>query len=367
VPNLHLSDIPASSRTAGLAPQPEVRLQIRRYQDGDQPQWDAYALRHPHASPFHLIAWKRTLEESFGYQAMYLMASGESGVTGVLPLFLVRNPVVGRALISTPFAVYGGILADSAEVRLALYDAACQLGRELSVDYIELRNAWPEQVTGEANVDRYVTFTQELVPEENALLQSLPKKTRNMVRKSLKEPFTMRCGITDPANLDRIHSRNMKRLGSPCFPRKYFARVLANFGPMVDIREVWLGREVMAVSMNFYFAGQMHTYHASADPRFNHLGPNTFMYFDHLRWAGANGYHMFDFGRSKKNTGTFEFKRHWNTTMRELPYEMILVKRKELPNFSPANPRFEAAIAIWKRLPLAVTRVLGPYLIRLFP
>ena len=46
--------------------------------------------------------------------------------------------------------------------------------------------------------------------------------------------------------------------------------------------------------------------------------------------------------------------------MRELPYELILVNRKELPNFSPANPKFSLAIRAWQKVPLPITRVLGP-------
>jgi hypothetical protein len=92
-------------------------------------------------------------------------------------LFLVRNPLLGKALISSPFAVYGGILADSAEARDALYGYVKGLGKELGVDYIELRNAWPEQCGEISNVSRYVTFTQELAPDEAKLLESLPKKT----------------------------------------------------------------------------------------------------------------------------------------------------------------------------------------------
>src|ERR1035438_8748100 len=250
----------------------------------------------------------------------------------------------GKALISSPFAVYGGILADSAEARDALYGYVKGLGEELGVDYIELRNAWPEQCGGISNVSRYVTFTQELAPDEAKLLESLPKKTRNLVRKSLRQPFRMEYNVREVDRLDAVHSRNMRRLGTPNFPRKYFASVLANFGEMADVREVWLDDKVMAVSLNFYYHSEMHTYHAAADSRFNALGPNTFMYFDHLRWAGEHGYRTFDFGRSKRDTGTFEFKRHWNTKMRELPYEVLLVNRKQLPNFSPANPRFEIAI-----------------------
>src|ERR1039458_6414594 len=84
----------------------------------------------------------------------------------------------------------------------------------------------------------------------------------------------------------------------------------------------------MAASLNILFRGEMHTYHAAADTTYNALGPNTFMYFDHLRWAGANGFKTFDFGRCKRGTGVFDFKRHWNTTMRELPYELVLVEAK---------------------------------------
>ena len=306
------------------ATQPEPSgLVPRGLREEDHQNWDEFVRRHPHGSPFHLTAWKRTIGESFGYAPRYLLAEDKGEIRGILPLFLVRNPLIGKALISSPFAVYGGILADSDDVRSRLYHHVKQLGTELGADYIELRNAFPEQCVGTSNVSRYVTFTREAGSDEEALLASLPKKTRNIVRKALKQRFSMRYGVRDPAILDRVHSRNMRRLGTPCFPRRYFASLLANFGKMADIREVWLGREVVAVSLNFFFRGQMHTYHAAADTRYNALAPNSFMYYDHLRWAGQNGFQMFDFGRSKRDTGTFEFKKHWDTTMRALPYEII--------------------------------------------
>lgn len=333
--------------------------------------WDEFVFGHPHGSPFHLIAWKKTIEEAFGYQPIYLAAKTGSlpgsRIEGVLPLFFVRNPIIGRVLVSSPFAVYGGILAKSQATGKLLYDHAKRLGRELSADYIELRNAYPEQCLGTPNVSRYVTFVQEVAPDEDALLRSLPKKTRNTVRKALKQPFTVRYRVPDAKTLDRVHSRNMRRLGTPCFPREYFARLQANFREMVDVREVRLGDEPVAVSLSFLFRDQMHTYHAATDARYNALAPNTFLYYDHLRWAGQHGLRQFDFGRSKRNTGPFEFKKHWNTTMRELPYEIVLLRRKAVPNFSPANPRFQPAIRVWQNLPLPVTRVMSRFVLPLFP
>jgi FemAB-related protein (PEP-CTERM system-associated) len=342
-------------------------LQIRTLEESDIPLWDKFVLGHPFGSPFHLMAWKRTIEETFRYRPFYLLAIGESGIRGVLPLFLVKNAIIGKAVISTPFAVYGGILANSTSDVAELHERAVALGKRLGVDYVEFRNAHREQCATTPNVDRYVSFTQPLVPDENALLEALPKKTRNMVRKSLKQPFEMRYRSQDLEKFETLYAKSMRRLGTPCFPMKYFANLARNFGDMIDVREVWLNGKPMAASLNFMYKDDMHIYYAAADAEYNHLSPNTFMYFDHLRWAGAHGLKTFDFGRCKRNTGVFEFKRHWNTTMRELPYEVVLIKRKELPNFSPVNSKFQLAIKVWRRVPLWLTRLLGPRLIRLFP
>jgi FemAB-related protein (PEP-CTERM system-associated) len=342
-------------------------FEIASLAPADEKEWDEYVLRHSHASPFHLMAWKRTIEESFPYEARYFLIRQGSAIKAVLPLFYVKNPIIGRVLLSTPFAVYGGILADSAEARTLLYDHVNALATEMGCEYVEYRNSHLEQCGGTPNVSRYTAFHQVVTPDEEALLNDLPKKTRNMVRKALKSPFKMHTGIRDTEVLDRIHARNMRRLGTPNFPRRYFDRLLANFGDKADVREVRLDGTVMSVCLNIYFRKDMHTYHAATDTQYNALGPNTFMYYDHLRWAGQNGLETFDFGRCKRNTGVFEFKKHWNTVMRELPYEIVLVRRKELPNFTPANPKFDLPIRLWRKLPMPVTRAVSKLVFPLFP
>src|ERR1019366_4994899 len=158
-------------------PRANMECSVEWFQECDASDWDAFVHAHPHGSPFHLIAWRQAIVETFGYKPVYLIARHEGKVRGVLPLFLIRNPVIGKALISSPFAVYGGILADGDGPRHAVYERAKLLGRELGVDYIEFRNAFPEQCVGEANVSRYVAFSQAVVAGEEAILQSLPKKT----------------------------------------------------------------------------------------------------------------------------------------------------------------------------------------------
>jgi FemAB-related protein (PEP-CTERM system-associated) len=329
--------------------------------------WDPFVESHPSGTPFHLLAWRDTIQSIFGFKPLYLCADIDNIPAGVLPLFLIQNPLSGKALISSPFAVYGGILASSPAAKEAMAQRVRSLGEELRVQYVELRNSAPEQCAGFSPVARYATFTRPVTPlTGEELVQSLPKKTRNLVRKALKNAYSSRLA-TDCKTFERLYSTNLRRLGTPSFPPGLFPALLRNFGPRVDVREILLDGKVVAASMNFLFKGEMHTYYAASDQNYLQYAPNMFLYYNHLLWAGRNGFHTFDFGRSKLNTGTFDFKRQWETTMRELPYEVLLVRRKELPNFSPVNPKFDLAIKVWQRLPLPLTRMIGPSLVKLFP
>ena len=349
-------------------PHPTAALEVRPLDDINYRQWDDFVFAHPHGSPFHLTAWKKSIEESFGFQSCYVMAVEGSRVRGVVPLFLINNPLMGKVLLSSPFAVYGGILADSPEVTQQLAKHIADLGERLGVQYIELRNGSPEQSAGFTPVRRYVTFVQQIGPDEEATLQAIPRKTRYIVRKSLKENFSVTQQHTDCSAFFDLYSRNLRRLGTPCFPFRHFSNLLRNFGNMADVREVKLNDKVVSVVLTFFFRERVLPYYGASDPVYNAAAPSSFMYFDLMRWSGANGYSVFDFGRSKKSaSGSYDFKAHWGMTEMELPYEVLLVRRKELPQYSPSNPRFKAFIKLWQYVPLPITRAIGPLLVRWVP
>ena len=318
-------------------------------------------------SPFHLTAWRDTLRENFDYQPKYRVAVGGGRIVGVLPLFLVDSIVTGAVLISTPFAVYGGILAENETAHEALKAHVREMAEELDVQYLDLRNRFGNQCINAEPVDRYSTFTRAVGPcDQASVLAALPQKTRNLVRKALKFPFHMRTA----QNLDTFYDlmlRTYRRLGTPAFPLAFFQSIVRNFGAMVDVREVWLEGRAVAVSLNFLFSEQMHTYYAASAEDVWAMGPNNYMYFEHLLWAGNHGFRVFDFGRSKKGTGPYSFKKNFGATEHPMPYEVMLVKRLDLPNFTPTNPKFDMAAKVWRKIPLPVTKILGPQLIGLFP
>lgn len=342
-------------------------ITVRDIEPGDFPAWDEFVTAHPQGSPFHLIAWKKTIEEVFRYRPQYLAAFDGSTIAGALPLFLVSNWITGKALISTPFSVYGGALASSDESRAALSEYVEKFARALDVQYVELRNTDPGQRLGYSSVDRYVTFRGPVSADEEAVLQSIPRKTRRIVRKSLEHPYSVHVQKEDIRIFEDLYSRSLRRLGTPAFPRKHFRILLKHFGDSANIREIWLEGKPVAAVLSFYFRDQVLPYYGAADEHYNAQAPTTFMYYDLMRWAGQNGYRTFDFGRSKIDSASGHFKSHWGLVETPLPYEMLLVKRTSLPNNSPTNPMFQYPMKIWRKLPLPLTRAVGPRLLKLFP
>jgi len=270
------------------------KMVVRNASEEDGPRWDEFVQEHPAGSPFHLQAWRRTIEESFKYRSRYLLAEEGDKVRGVLPRFYVKNILVKSALISSPFAVYGGILADSAEAAQLLRDAAEELGRDLGVQYIEFRNARLEQCVGEPNINGYVSFTQQIGPDQEAILGAIPRKTRAMIRKALKLPFNARV-TSDSGAFEGLYSTNLRRLGTPCFPHKYFEALLKHFGSSVYIHEYELDGKVVSAVLTFSFRDQILPYYGASDSKFNSSGPNNFMYFNLMHWGGQNGYRVYDF------------------------------------------------------------------------
>ena len=66
-----------------------------------------------------------------------------------------------------------------------------------------------------------------------------------------------------------------------------------------------------------------------------------------------HGYRTFDFGRSTPDEGTFHFKKQWGAQPQELAWEYLGLSGA-LPDQSPKNPKFRAAIALWQHLPVPV-------------
>lgn len=337
--------------------------EVRPYRPEDREPWERFVLGCPQATFFHRIGWREILEGVFRHTCHYLLAERNGRIVGVLPLAHVKSVLFGDALVSLPFAVYGGVAADDADATRRLHEAATELGARLGVQHLELRNRqpvepqWPRQ-------NLYVTFRKALFPQVEANLLAIPRKQRAMVRKGMQRQLH---ALVDP-DTERffdLYADNQHRHGTPPHSRQYFRALRRVFGDDCEILLV-LGPGGRAVSgvMSFYFRDEVLPYYAGDLTEARDLAANDFKYWELMRRGCERGLTVFDYGRSKLGTGSFDFKRNWGFEPQALHYEYRLFSAETVPQNNPANPKYRAAIDLWRRLPRGLVNAVGPVLAR---
>ncbi len=272
----------------------------------------------------------------------------------------VKSMLFGNALISAPFCVYGGIAAISDDARIALDESASGLARELGVDYLEMRN-YRQRHENRPHKELYVTFRKDLDPDPEENLKAIPRKQRAMVRKGIKAGLT---AVVDN-DVDRLYAayaESARNLGTPVFSKKYFENLKKVFTDSCEMLIVEHQGRLVGGVMNFYFRDEVLPYYGGGTEQARDLKANDFMYWEVMRRAVEKGIKVFDYGRSKEGTGSYRFKKHWGFEPQPLFYEFDLVKVSSMPDINPLNPKYQMFISMWKRLPLPVSNVVGPWI-----
>lgn len=338
----------------------------------DMAEWDAFVARHPGGTLFHELAWRDAVAAAFAHRTVDFVARRGARVCGVLPLVYIRSILGGRRLVSVPYGVYGGPLADDAETYRALDRAAANLACELQAECVEYRAAVDRgQPDGDGwnAIDDYVTFRRELPNNADDVAAWLPRKARAAARRA-EERNDLRVTFDD-ADLDtvwRLYARSMRRLGSINYPRRLFAELIRRTPGRHLVQVVWTHDRPVAGLITFRWRDVAMPYFVGLDERSPVYGLSNHVYYRCMQQAVAWGCRWFDFGRSRQaNAGSVNFKRLHGFDPQPLAYRRFVRPGARVRDLSPGASRFRLARRIWPRLPLAITQPLGERLSRYIP
>ena len=327
----------------------------------DQKSWDEFVSSRADGTCYHLYGWRRAFENGLGYQTRYFAETKDGLIVGVLPVAFVSSKFFGKSVVSLPFCSYGGAIGEDLDVINRLNKAALEFSISVNAKYFETRNVNSEALST-TDTNLYVTFRKEM-PHGPPDLSFIPSKRRNMVRKGTNAGLNSKV-VDDLDGFYELYFENARAHGTPALPKRFFTELKAGLGSAIDILFV-LTSDSRAVSciMSFYCNGVVHAGYAGEVGRAREIGANDFKYWSLYSHAKQRGCTIFDLGRSKVGTGSFEFKRLWGLTPSSIVHTQQLISGHVIPKNNPTNPKFALAIKIWPRLPKPLTRFLGPKLI----
>ena len=336
---------------------------IRRAASTDARRIAAYVAAHPDGTPFHLAEWSAAVAKGVRQQDRYLLAEGADGaIAGVLPLTLVRSRLFGTALVSAGFGVDGGLLADDAATARTLADTAWRIAEAEGATTLEMRGG-PAVEGFHTDTTTYLGFVRDLAADDETQLTAIPRKQRAEIRRSFDKGLSIAVDHDRAAHY-RVYAESVRNLGTPVFPSELFAAVLDAFGEAADILTVRHDGVPVASVLSLYWRGTVYPYWGGGTEAARGLRANDAMYYALMNHARRRGCTRFDFGRSKAGTGAAAFKRNWGFDPRPLAYHIRSADGAPPRSVNPLDPKYARKIAAWKRLPLPLANLIGPYLSR---
>lgn len=345
--------------------------------EADAQLWQQFVAAHAECSNYHRWHWKQVIENSFGWPTFYLMAEESDEIHGVLPLAWQKSWLFGSFLTSLPFLNCGGVVADGPGARDALIAEAIAVAKKLRVDYLELRQRLDHRGDSQLEADSQlalpakthkIALVRPVEPNEEKMFAALPHKVRTDIRKAINSELTAEFGAEELLDdFYEVFARNMRDLGTPVYSRKFFSVILRSFPGDNHICIVRHKGKPVAASFLMGYRGALEAVWSASLYDYSSMKPNMFLYWKILCFAGERGYQIFDFGRSSIGSGTHRFKKQWNTQEIPLHWVYWLPNNAPLPEVNKENARYRLAISLWQRLPVAVTKLIGPSIVKCLP
>lgn len=344
-------------------------MAIRLFTERDRKQWDDYVMNSSKASCYHLIGWKDVIENSFRHNTYYLLAEDRNNtVKGILPLVWIKSALFGSYMVSLPYFNYGGICSDNEEVRDQLIKEAIHIAEKEKVGHIELRHAQDVTNSLPSKISK-VSMKLNLPATSEELWNTFPSKLRSQIRRPQKEGMYPKLGGEEELNgFYEVFSINMRDLGTPVYPKIFFRNILNKFPGKTWICTIYSKYgDPVASGFLVGFKKVLEIPWASSLRCYNHFSPNMLLYWSSLKFACESGYRVFDFGRSTPGEGTYRFKEQWGAKPIQLYWHYWLRNGGQLPELNPKNPKYQLAIKIWKKLPIVLTKFIGPRIVKNLP
>jgi len=307
----------------------------------------------------HSVEWATIIRQAYGHRPIYLAADDATGGAGVLPAVIVRRPLLGTVVTSMPFLDGGGPCSSSEALSDALVARLMGEAVRAGAGSVELRCARRLNLDAQP-AEHKVMLTLSLPSNADDLWGRLDRSVRNQIRKAERSGLTIESGgVEHLAPFYDTFAARMRDLGSPVHAAGFLRAVMGAFGSRARVVLVRKGRTTVGGLIAIAFKDTISVPWASCLKEYFALCPNMLLYWDTIRAACADGVREFDFGRSSRGSGTYRFKRQWGSAETPLFWYTIPVNGHR-PPAATGGRAAECFAEVWRRLPLSLTRRLGP-------
>jgi len=333
----------------------------------DDAAWDAFV--DANDGPAYALSGWREAVDAYGHDRWQLVVRDTESdeLVAALPLYHVDSRLFGSKLLSPAFAERGAVVVgeDASEQAVELLlDQTVQLAQRLGVDSVSLRGA---QVTGTdefVEKNRYVTFQIDTAAGADAVWDGIKDSRQRQVEQAGEDDslrFSTGSSLDDLREYYGLYLESMRGHGSPPHSFEFFERLWESLYPNGRFRLSTVHRDGSLINgmIDLAVGDTVYQWGVVSDYEYRDLNGGSFLLWKSLDWAAEEGYDTYEFGRTREGSGVYMFKKSfggsktWYDDLHYFPGGSETLQ-------DPEDDKYDRAKDIWKRLPLPVTRLIGP-------
>lgn len=346
---------------------------VRLFAERDAAGWDQFVSAHPDAIFYHTLKWRNFVQSVFGHKPYYLVYEKAGVISGVLPMFLVRFPLLGAKLISMPYDIgAGGPLVTEPSDGLVLAREAMAVARKLDVAFLQFRCSSENQFLRSLDLVEHkpVILSELILDDERSVWSRVEKDHRKAVRKASKRGVTTReaQSMGDYLKFFDVYLQVFRDFGTPPYGKSYFKMMWTELAASGGVRLILAEHDNRCVGGLLLFAwGQnLTSKFAACLPGAVPLRAYPALYWRAMELGLEEGFTRLSWGTSAPDkAGLIEFKERWGAVSQPTVFYDLAVKSSP-PDITRYYDTEGFARRAWTRLPLAVTPLLGAPLNRWF-
>jgi FemAB-related protein (PEP-CTERM system-associated) len=328
-------------------------------------EWADFISSFGSHSAYHRPEWLKVLSEYSGYKIYLFVLKCDGKIVAGAPALLMDSAIFGRNIISIPYVNYGGALSNSKKLIMDLLCDIKEWTKGEAIDYSEFRTT----VSGLALPvkSRKCSMILRLPPDDKTLEMNLRAKVRTQCKKaSMFNPQVVFGGLELLNEFYYVFSTNMRDLGTPVYGKNIFKRILQEKKIHSFICIVRVNNSAVSVAFLTGYRDMLEIPWASTLQAANKYDANMWMYRKILTKAIELKYQYFDFGRTTHESNTYKFKKQWGAKPIDHHW-YYLMESEKLPEANPDNPKYRFFISVWKRIPVWIANIIGPYIVKNIP
>ena len=309
--------------------------------------WNNFIDNHKNGLIYYKTEWRDAISKEYGHDSKYYYVENKEKIIAILPLFIVHS-IFKKVIISIPYCPYGGVLSVDSNAESLLINKALELAKERKVDYIELKEV-NSKYKEFVNVSNHITFHLSLKKEFELIWSELSKSTKRHVKKGQKLDYK----ITFDSNIEvfyNLYLKHLKKIGTPPMSMRFFKVLHQNYGESFKIATIWFENNPAASILLLISNNSVIYDRGSTNYDLRHLSLNYVLFWEIIKKYSNSKFDYFDFGRSVKDSGTFQFKNGWRPKIIPLNYQYYILKGNT-PNYSQVNSKRKLFTHIFKWLP----------------